>query len=769
MTNSSEKIPFSIEIGRMIEVLAAQIYPSPYALLRENVQNSFDAILIRKHLGHEFEPHIEVTIDPTRVSVTDNGVGMSRDDLRNHFWRAGSSSKNTADAKAAGVVGTFGIGAMANFGIAETLVVVSESACNGERTECRATRSTLSVTEECIDFRALETMGAPGTQVSATMQPGKDIDVAQAVAYVKAFVAHLQIEVRVNGEFVSRQPIEESVPRLVETWRHVEAQAQVGTSLKADVELTGSITGELRIDLSNIHLDGSPIYGRMVLRQGVGNLRTFRSCFGLATAGVSSTYNFGGIADFLFLQPTAGREALTTDSLQQLQRLVSPIDEFVSLQLARRPESNANAQFVNWAAARGRWDLCGHLRVRIEPGESAMLEEVCTRSQQTPVIVYAGNDPATIGLASPERPMVILSRGSPRNTMEISFLRNRGKINELTNEPRVLSTKPPEEYSLSESAVAFRLSSILSSDYFLDADFRFGKISHDLPILANRNTVPVTIVLDPEGQSVRLMLEVYEREYVAFGHMAKDFVRTVIFPKIADLVPSATRQGAEAFLKSIHRSREIFEYESADLESLATLWQDYLSGKITMTQAATRSGGIARSYQVIDAAAAGTVRDVVPDVVDNESAMRGTHQPSYEPEPSIQRLDIETERKLLTIADNEAPLNGYRCFIAITDRVREERGEFFLQPHRTSVVWGGQKALFIFEHQSGSFGLYYDVQTPGPIADQSGGGAYETSTIVMKNRTFIPVPEGLRRSFLPQSGEKKRLEVRCDILYIDRD
>ena len=81
---------------------------------------------------------------------------------------------------------------------------------------------------------------------------------------------------------------------------------------------------------------------------------------------------------------------------------------------------------------------------------------------------------------------------------------------------------------------------------------------------------------------------------------------------------------------------------------------------------------------------------------------------------------------------------------------------------------GGQKALFIFEHQSGRFGLYYDLQTPGLIAQQSGGGTFETCTIVMKNRIFIPLPETLRNSFLPQGNEKKRLEVRCDILYIDR-
>jgi molecular chaperone HtpG len=770
MTGTSAKIPFSVEIGRMIEVLAAQIYPSPFALLRENVQNSFDAILLRKHRGETFLPNITVTIEVQQITVEDNGIGMSDQDLRMHFWRAGSSSKNTDDARAAGVVGTFGIGAMANFGIAEQLIVESESAIDGVRTRCSAQRSTLSVTEECIDFEAMESQQNPGTKVCATMQTGKTIDVVQAVEYLKGFVAYLDIEVKVNGVVVSRQPIEEAVPRLPESWSCDASQAVIGPHLVADFSLTGSPTGEMRVDLANMQLDGRPVYGRLILKQGLGSLRTFRSRFGLATAGISSIYGFGGIADFLFLQPTAGREALTTESLQALQRLVSPIDEFVSLKLAERVESNANAAFVNWAGSRGRWDLCGNLRVRIEPGDSATLTDVCSRSQEVQLIVYPGSDASVIALASIERPMVLLSRGSPRRDMELAYLRNRGKISEMTDEPAVLSEKAVTQYSLSESALAFRIASVLSTDYYLDSQIRFGKISHALPMLAKRGSLPVTIVLDADGHTVRLMLDVYDREYVAFGHMAKDFVRNVIFPKIADLVPSATRQGAEAFLKSVHRNREIFEYETTDLENLASLWQDYLNGKISMAQASTRSGTVQRSYQVLDATVAATVRDVVPDVVDNEREMRGEqHQPSFAAAPSIQRPDIETPSKLLTIPDNEEPLNGYRCFIALTDRVREERGDFFLQPHRTSVVWGGQKALFIFEHHSGNFGLYYDVQTTGLIANQSGGGAFESSTIVMKNRIFIPVPEGLRGSLLPMAGERKKLEVRCDILYTDRD
>jgi molecular chaperone HtpG len=123
----------------------------------------------------------------------------------------------------------------------------------------------------------------------------------------------------------------------------------------------------------------------------------------------------------------------------------------------------------------------------------------------------------------------------------------------------------------------------------------------------------------------------------------------------------------------------------------------------------------------------------------------------------------------LTIAENELALKGYRCFLALTDRIKEEKGDFFLQPHRTSVIWGGQKALFIFEHHSGNYGLYYDLQTQSLISNESGGGSFETCTIVMKNRIFIPIPSTIQGSFLPKPSEKKRFEVKCDILYIDRN
>ena len=95
-----------------------------------------------------------------------------------------------------------------------------------------------------------------------------------------------------------------------------------------------------------------------------------------------------------------------------------------------------------------------------------------------------------------------------------------------------------------------------------------------------------------------------------------------------------------------------------------------------------------------------------------------------------------------------------------------EKGDFFLQPHRTSIVWGGLKVLFIFQHHSGEFGLYYDIQSDQLVAHESGGGEYSTSTLLLGSRVFIPVPDVIHASFIPSAGTTKRLEVRGEVLHL---
>lgn len=765
---NTDSIPFTIDVSRMIELLASQIYPSPFALLRENVQNAFDAIMLRRHAGQEFEAEIDVLVEPNRIVVRDNGVGMTREELRNHFWRAGSSSKNNDAARAAGVVGTFGIGAMANFGIAEELEVVSESAVAAERTRCFAERATLSVTDDCISFEPQEPTGSPGSVVTATMGAGKALVPTQGVSYIADFVRFVDLPVRVNGTVVSRAPFEDAVPPLAVSWRWSGEAVPLGPSLAADVALTGSPAGEVRIDLTSIRYNGVALAGRMILRSGLGALRTFRNRFGLAAASIPSVYQLGGVADFLLLQPTAGREALTVESQSFLNLFAAPLDALVSEQLAARQEANASQPFINWIAAHQRWELCENLRARVEPGDSATLAELARASQAQPLLVYGGTDPGTMGHASSDRPVMQFARNTQRRQCEQGFLQRFGRIEVLSDEPKVIQRVERADLTLSQSALLFRLTEILTTDYFLEVEVGLGRISHGLPILV-AGAKPVSIVLDPFAANVAVMLQVYEKEYGAFAHITKDFVRNVVFPKVGHLVPSATRQGAEAFLKTLQRTREVFEYERKDLENLTSLWTDYIEGRLTMAQAAVKVRAVSRSHQTINAGTTGRVRDVVPDVADAQQFSSPVQDAAtdFGPLPPIQRGDIATDRKLLVIEEPDPALKGYRCFLAISKRIWEERGDFFLQPHRTSVVWGGQKALFIFEHQSGEVGLYYDVQMREPVSHGSGGGSFETCTIVMRNQTFIPVPEVIRAAFLPVGSDTKRLEVRCDLLYMD--
>ena len=450
-----------------------------------------------------------------------------------------------------------------------------------------------------------------------------------------------------------------------------------------------------------------------------------------------------------------------------LQKIVNQVDEFVSIELGGRPESNSNAFFFSWASNRQRYDLCSYLRVQIEPGDSIALNEVRAKSEHNKVSVYPGIDPSVIKHASEDQPIITLSRSNPRRDCELNYLRKFCKIEEISDDLRVLSPKKEEDLSGAEKGVAFKINYILSNDYFIEAKINFGAISHSIPVLVT-STNPVVICLDSEGATLKMLASVWEKEYSAFGHLAKDFVRNMIFPRIADLVPSSTRQGAEAFLKSINRTREVFEYEESDRENLKSLWQDYQDGKISLQHFFEGAERVTvRSEQVVEFEAAANVKDVVPDVIQNETNTKQKPENQNEAAPSIERLDLETSRKLLTLDENEQALKGYRCFLALTDRVKEERGDFFLQPHRTSVVWGGQKALFIFEHHSGNFGLYYDLQTQNLLSKDSGGGAFETCTIVMKNRIFIPIPPAIQNSFLPKQGERKKFEVKCDILYIN--
>ena len=194
-----------------------------------------------------------------------------------------------------------------------------------------------------------------------------------------------------------------------------------------------------------------------------------------------------------------------------------------------------------------------------------------------------------------------------------------------------------------------------------------------------------------------------------------------------------------------------------------------MSGRLSVDEAAEQSQKVVRRrFQYIEPSAARSVQEILPDIVESEAeiGVESEEEAELGPMPPFIR-EISTEAKLLTIEDDQPAVKGYRCFLALAESTRLGNGRALLQPHSTSIVWGGQRALFVFQHHSGRFGLYYDLQASDIISPTSGGGACPTCTIVVENQIFIPIPEAIRKSFIPGAGERKRFEFRDDLLYIE--
>ncbi|EGO9159628.1 hypothetical protein DW597_06060, partial [Enterococcus faecalis] len=96
--------------------------------LRELLQNSFDACKkVRLENGGFSEIIVDFFMEYNNlceIYLSDNGLGMNLEDIRQHYLRVGKSSKS--EDKSLGLIGRFGIGALANFLVGSTCDIVTK-------------------------------------------------------------------------------------------------------------------------------------------------------------------------------------------------------------------------------------------------------------------------------------------------------------------------------------------------------------------------------------------------------------------------------------------------------------------------------------------------------------------------------------------------------------------------------------------------------------------------------------------------------------------
>lgn len=116
---------FAVDLRGLIDLLSEHLYSGPEVYVRELMQNGVDAIRARQDVpGQDFQPQLTFTVQDDLLTFTDNGVGLTPDDIHAFLATIGRSSKRGSVE----FIGQFGIGLLACFLVSERIELVSRSA-----------------------------------------------------------------------------------------------------------------------------------------------------------------------------------------------------------------------------------------------------------------------------------------------------------------------------------------------------------------------------------------------------------------------------------------------------------------------------------------------------------------------------------------------------------------------------------------------------------------------------------------------------------------
>ncbi len=764
----NERISFDVETSRILQILSSEIYDSPKAFLRENVQNAYDAILMRCTAQSlpVAERKIEIVIEEGRLTVRDDGIGMTDDVLKNNFWKAGSSGKKSELAQRSGVIGTFGIGAMANFGVCTALRVETRHIESNTTLISSARRENLKIAQDCIDLERAADEREPGTIVAAELDPAYPISEAEACEYLRQYIRFLPVPVIVNGHLISQEGFEDTLTGKAEGFNQISSREVSHGGFAGTLHVSTNAQHCILARLSNISLNGLQIKGEAFFVQQSGPTHGFRNLFGLAPIPVSGHYALGGFVNLDILQPTAGREALSRESIQHVANLVDLVEAEASADIAKTAAADSNQQFQQYILAHGLTSLAHKVKISVLPaGTMVALGEIRTHEQHKTKHFYSGRDTTILNqFANEQANLFHVSQTNPRRELQLRFMTEIARLTQVPDK-MIVDRIPPTQLSFEEAMFLVTLRGILLDDYLIpDADPALASISHGVAFYVERHNDALRISISRNIPAATMVIECYTTAREVFDGFMKDFVREHLYPHLRDHILSSTKQGRDALYQRLKENKELYRLQKKDYAPIESVLTDYLAGKVEFSEVLRVSRSHAPGqHQQVSKEQVGRVEEEFPDIISAPGSEISMDK--FEAVPPIMREDVKSAMKVLTVTEGNPKINDFRMFLALSDRlVKRGEGEFLRWPHTTKLMWGGPRVTYIFTDAAGHLSLYYDIELKTPLrTDQTGGAILPTTTIMTKNRIFIPVPESLEYAF-QVTDKDKEFYVRFDTI-----
>ncbi|MEM8550840.1 MAG: molecular chaperone HtpG [Pseudomonadota bacterium] len=152
MTTSEETRAFEADVARLLHLMVHSVYSTPDVFLRELISNAADACeKLRQSaltdpaiLGGDPDLSIAITTDEANktLTVADNGIGMTRDELIENLgtmarsgtekFRQAMAQKDTGEKSDDALIGQFGVGFYSAFMVASSVSVTSRAAGSEE-------------------------------------------------------------------------------------------------------------------------------------------------------------------------------------------------------------------------------------------------------------------------------------------------------------------------------------------------------------------------------------------------------------------------------------------------------------------------------------------------------------------------------------------------------------------------------------------------------------------------------------------------------------
>ena len=211
---AEERLDFQAEVSKLLHIVANSLYSEKEIFLRELISNASDACDRLRYLAltkpeltaddPDFRIRIEIDQKTKTLKVTDNGIGMSRDELIENLGtiaRSGTTQfvqdleEDEAKADGVSLIGQFGVGFYSGFIVAKEVTVESRKAGEAEAwTWTSDGLGAFTVTEGTQEGR--------GTTVSLKLKKGEEefLEDARLRHIVKTYSDHIALPITLASE-----------------------------------------------------------------------------------------------------------------------------------------------------------------------------------------------------------------------------------------------------------------------------------------------------------------------------------------------------------------------------------------------------------------------------------------------------------------------------------------------------------------------------------------------------------------------------------------